>query len=119
MSETTLKPCPFCGDAEPFVERADFSSAFVQCNNCIARGPTCCQESDEEETPGEMAAIKEWNTRAPDPLIAKQQRMIEMAREAFNRIQEFTDDPYAAGTADEALAAISETEKEGSDVPHP
>lgn len=57
------KLCPFCGSEDRFVERSDFSSAFVQCNDCQARGPTACQESDEEETPGERAAIKAWNQR--------------------------------------------------------
>ncbi len=28
-----LKPCPFCKSSDVFVERADFSSCFVQCND--------------------------------------------------------------------------------------
>ncbi len=63
MSEE-LKPCPFCGTSDSFVERADFSSAYVFCNHCSAKGPTECQESDEEEIPGADAAARAWNKRA-------------------------------------------------------
>jgi Lar family restriction alleviation protein len=59
-----LERCPFCGNSDSFVERADLSSATVICNHCGARGPIACQESDDEETPGEASARKEWNTRA-------------------------------------------------------
>jgi len=58
-----LKPCPFCGQSDAFVERADFSSSYVFCNSCSAKGPTECQDSDYEETPGERAAIRSWNKR--------------------------------------------------------
>lgn len=58
-----LKPCPFCGKRDAFVERADFSSAYVFCNACSAKGPSEYQESDYEETPGERAAIRAWNKR--------------------------------------------------------
>lgn len=58
-----LDPCPFCGAADAFVERADLSSAHVVCNGCGARGPTECQEDDDEETPGASASAKAWNKR--------------------------------------------------------
>lgn len=58
-----LKPCPFCGNSDAFVERADFSSAYVFCNSCSAKGPTECQEADYEETPGERSARHAWNKR--------------------------------------------------------
>lgn len=58
-----LKPCPFCGARDAFVERADFSSAYVFCNNCSGQGPTEYRERDDEETPGERAAIHAWNKR--------------------------------------------------------
>ncbi|MDX1150173.1 Lar family restriction alleviation protein [Sinorhizobium meliloti] len=58
-----LKPCPFCGQSDAFVERADFSSCYVFCNSCSANGPIECQEADYEETPGERAAIRSWNKR--------------------------------------------------------
>ncbi|MFA6180467.1 MAG: Lar family restriction alleviation protein [Candidatus Methylopumilus sp.] len=64
-----LLPCPFCGTSDSFVEREDFTSAYVQCDHCLARGPVECQESDNEELPGKSAAELSWNTRidpAPD-----------------------------------------------------
>ena len=71
MSEE-LKPCPFCGGTEAFVERLDYSAAYVQCDSsigehcaCLARGPVGVQDDDGEETPGGAAAIRAWNRRAP------------------------------------------------------
>jgi Lar family restriction alleviation protein len=70
MSQPLL-PCPFCGGTDQFVERADYSSCFVQCN-CNARGPVGVQSSDDEETPGRDDAITEWNRRTePSPAEAK------------------------------------------------
>lgn len=60
-----LLACPFCGGNDLFVEREDFTSAFIFCNGCSARGPIECQESDDEETPGWANACKIWNTRTP------------------------------------------------------
>lgn len=62
-AKTALKPCPFCGEADAFAERGTLSSAYVLCNRCGAKGPEACQEDDEEETPGEAAAIRHWNSR--------------------------------------------------------
>jgi Lar family restriction alleviation protein len=59
-----FKKCPFCASPHVYVERSDFSSCYVTCNGCGARGPTMCQESDRESTPGRRAAIREWNRRA-------------------------------------------------------
>lgn len=61
-----LRACPFCRSRDLYVERGDFSSAYVTCNNCSARGPVACQERDDEETPGEASARKAWN-RIPPP----------------------------------------------------
>lgn len=59
-----LSPCPFCGSFEgPYVERADYSSCYAVCNNCSARGPVKCQESGDEDRPGEIEAIKAWDLR--------------------------------------------------------
>ncbi|MDX0506355.1 hypothetical protein GOC90_27650 [Sinorhizobium medicae] len=58
-----LKRCPFCRHSNAFVERADFSSCYVFCNDCSANGPSKCQETDNEKTPGERAAIRSWNKR--------------------------------------------------------
>jgi hypothetical protein len=66
-----LEPCPFCGVIAPFVERADSSSCYVVCNDCLARGPTTCNENEADVAaedagmePGENAARRSWNTRA-------------------------------------------------------
>lgn len=72
MSDTEmLLPCPFCGGSDAFVERLDYSSAFVQCDSrvdehsvCMARGPVAVQDDDGEEVPGKAGAIREWNRRA-------------------------------------------------------
>lgn len=65
-----LLPCDFCGGVDAFVERADFSSCYVVCNDCGAHGPTSCNENDEDVAaeeagmePGENAARRLWNTR--------------------------------------------------------
>jgi len=67
----TLNPCPFCGGKESFIERLDYSAAYVQCDSevspgvaCMARGPVGMQESDDEDVPGSDAAVREWNRRA-------------------------------------------------------
>lgn len=66
-----LSPCPFCGAADPFVERADFSSCYVVCNNCGAKGPSSCDETDadaaasecDDVEPGELPARRLWENR--------------------------------------------------------
>lgn len=58
-----LLPCPFCGKADAFVEQSTFASSYVICNDCSARGPDSCQDSDDEDEPGHAAAIAAWNTR--------------------------------------------------------
>ncbi|MCE8002563.1 Lar family restriction alleviation protein [Billgrantia ethanolica] len=66
-----LKPCPFCGSDDTFVERMTLGSCAVICNQCQGRGPDTCPEDDadleaEERydwDPGEAAARRLWNTR--------------------------------------------------------
>lgn len=62
----TLLPCPFCASTDVFVERATLVDCYVQCNGCCAQGPVECQDGDDEETPGEDAAKRAWNRRAPE-----------------------------------------------------
>jgi len=72
MTKDELVPCPFCKSTDSFVERADFSGCYVICNDCSARGPVSCDETDEDVAatdsgecePGERAARRLWNTRA-------------------------------------------------------
>jgi hypothetical protein len=74
-----LPDCPFCGSADTFVERADFSSCYVICNACGARGPTRCNEVDADVAaedhgaePGEMAARRAWSARyRTEPVAAE------------------------------------------------
>jgi hypothetical protein len=73
-----LPPCPFCGSADMFVERADFSSCYVVCNDCGARGPTRCNEFDADveaedhgAAPGEMSARRAWSARNPTGSVAE------------------------------------------------
>ena len=69
-----LKPCPFCGGNDVYVERVDLSSCAVLCNDCIARGPQRCTQNDEELAeedkfdlyPGNLSAHKAWNNREGD-----------------------------------------------------
>lgn len=69
--ELKLLPCPFCGGTEAFVERLNYSAAYIQCDSsinehdaCLARGPVGVQEDDDEDIPGGAAAIKAWNEQA-------------------------------------------------------
>lgn len=70
-----LKPCPFCGGEDAFVEQSTFASSYVICNNCMARGPDSTQDSDDEDEPGRDAAITAWNTRLSHS--AEKQALIE------------------------------------------
>jgi Lar family restriction alleviation protein len=69
--EQDLLPCPFCASTDAFTERADLSSSYVVCNNCLARGPVECQDSDDEDEPGQASAIRSWNTRATLAKVTK------------------------------------------------
>lgn len=71
MADTELLPCPFCGGSDAFVERLDYTAAYVQCDadigdgcSCQARGPIAVQDDDGEEIPGAAGAIAAWNRRA-------------------------------------------------------
>lgn len=62
-SAVGFKSCPFCGSRDVFVERSDFVSCYVQCNDCHAQGPKEMQHSDNERVPGRKWAMKAWNHR--------------------------------------------------------
>ena len=77
MTNTQLKPCPFCGSAHgPEVHRGqivgtrDNGHRFVRCTNCGATG-TYKSEAD---------AIEAWNTRH-DPMRTKLRALVKEWRE--------------------------------------
>ena len=67
MSDTMLKPCPFCEGTSQAVKDDGRSAVesyryYVICNDCWAQGPM---------TKSVERAIQEWNARhAPTPLAA-------------------------------------------------
>lgn len=77
-----LLPCPFCGTSDSFVEREDFTSAYVQCDHCMARGPIGCQESDDEELPGKLEAELSWNTRTTPAAEGREALELKVAQDA-------------------------------------
>jgi Lar family restriction alleviation protein len=95
-SQGELKPCPFCGGSDPFVERADFSACYVICNDCGAQGPSRCDENTAdsdasdacEVEPGELAAIRSWNTRFEKSLTLDREAVARIAEPAA--FQEYT-----------------------------
>lgn len=61
-----MKPCPFCGSTDAFVECMDFGDFAVRCNNCIGTGPHaegCDCDPSAENHRGARNAIREWNKR--------------------------------------------------------
>lgn len=61
-----LDPCPFCGrqaspqTGPPFVA-SDVARAWVQCDSCLARGPSVSSDVSEEEA--QILAVTLWNRR--------------------------------------------------------
>ena len=73
MSETKLKPCPFCGSGAEVVKHSfwdekkkcfAYKTYSIKCNNCFAETYSFY---DTEEF-----AIKVWNTRKPMDNIVEQ-----------------------------------------------
>ena len=60
-----LKPCPFCGDTGPFPERGDLDCTYIQCNACLAHGPSEISAwTDDEDDESISAASAKWNRRS-------------------------------------------------------
>ena len=104
-----LKPCPFCGGKDLFIERLDYSSAFVQCDSevspgcaCMARGPVGGQDDDGEDVPGAESAARGWNRRAE---LADAQAEIARLRGALEKIVEFGG-MWSHKVASEALEQV-------------
>ena len=64
----TLLPCPFCGHADPLLERDDsgfIDSWYVRCVDCYANSGISCQEKHENtDDDAKQRAIDLWNRRA-------------------------------------------------------
>lgn len=60
-----IKPCPFCGFKNGYVERMEGVVHRVICNDCFAEGPPferAYNGADEEERQ-QAGAIRNWNKR--------------------------------------------------------
>lgn len=67
MSETPIKPCPFCPGGETFISKLG-TYFHRECNLCGARGPARAKRSRVNEA---------WNTRAETPLEALANRLAD------------------------------------------
>lgn len=64
MTETKLKPCPFCGEETKLrIDDIGLNKRYYSCRVCLAYGPAGV---------GEDGAIKAWNTRKMYDNIVKQ-----------------------------------------------
>lgn len=66
IDHRALKPCPFCGSRDAFVECMNFGDFAVRCNECLGTGPSGegdgCDPAAENHL-GARNAIREWNKR--------------------------------------------------------
>lgn len=69
MTDTPLKPCPFCGGEPALIGGKILKEnvAYVMCTVC--RCETATLNDDNTILPDPVA--KAWNTRAPDPEVAR------------------------------------------------
>jgi hypothetical protein len=133
MTEVLL-PCPFCGKCAGFVERADYSSCYVICSDCGARGPGSCDENEADSVasengdaePGELPARRLWNRRhriagQAELVEATVRECAEIANRAYRTYSAPTDWDYGAQDACTfiereilaALAPLSQSKGEG------
>ncbi len=79
MTDMREAECPFCGFVDGFHERADFSSDYWVCGNCLARGPLVEEEGAYSHEDGDAImsakAIAAWNTRTTS--LAAQDGLVE------------------------------------------
>lgn len=60
---TELKPCPFCGNCDAFLESFKVRKGYeavVQCNGCLVHMGTITYDTEEEAI---EAVKKAWNRR--------------------------------------------------------
>ena len=55
MDKIELKPCPFCGSKEVYLDKPDTHCFYVFCANCGVNGTTANTRE---------RAVKAWNRRA-------------------------------------------------------
>ena len=88
MSNTELKPCPFCGGKPVLLKHNDEDYYKVFCECCGARQWTFANRTDRD-------AIRNWNTRKPmDNIVAeleKKQYQAEKDMELSEDIDEMNN----------------------------
>lgn len=67
MSAIHIKPCPFCGNANPTMEEVDMGVWALCCDKCNATGPISSFNGAGQT--GSMA-IEAWNRRPGEGLPA-------------------------------------------------
>ena len=72
-----LLPCPFCGITPKTLATHDDGCHVLCCGDCDVN-PSCSHETME-------AAVKAWNTRAPDARVQLLIKALREAREELSR----------------------------------
>lgn len=90
MTTPELKPCPFCGHKN--IKIISFSYEGVKDHKCYYSQCLACDARLREKTSKE-AAVKYWNTRAPQPQSGDRANcgMIVMTQEGFDKLVEMLD----------------------------
>lgn len=75
MAKIKLRPCPFCGEEEPYMAQNYLGQKFVRCPNC---GATMWGKDTDDwrigthgEKNAEKLAAEAWNRRATDEEVLK------------------------------------------------
>ncbi len=84
MSNTPLKPCPFCGYKKPLAHQRDVGGWSIICPNCSASNSYNPVKSARRD---EAASL--WNTRAPDPKLSEAMELIGEMHQALAEAQEW------------------------------
>lgn len=94
MSETNLKPCPFCGGKARTQENNHYKDIWsVMCKNCFT-------ESDRYHT--EENAIEAWNTRKP------MERIVEKLEDTADKAIMKPDGEYRIIELDKAIEIVEQ-----------
>ena len=72
---TTIAPCPFCGYAEPVVDKIEDRLVDVKCPKCLAAGPRDATA---------IGATRLWNVRAPERLRNIKAESHDLLSQALN-----------------------------------